>query len=208
MAQSDSREGGAENARAIREALTEAERQYVEYKRIELRAAAAGYDPTEQPEVVNQKIDLHTAIMTAFMKLRPYIKEDLHTEYWAPEKAGNAEETGGSAKWPHLEFFDPHAEKQRGGLQVLDGWHEPYATAAVETGGSRHRGGETRVEAETVLPEASKYSLVLDLLNECKRELGFGPRARRRRPLGRIPSGEEAEEAARQAREEMKEGEA
>lgn len=47
-----------------------------------MRAAALGENPYEDADVVDARVDVHVAVMRAFRRFRPQIREHLDPEFW------------------------------------------------------------------------------------------------------------------------------
>jgi len=155
--------GQRRGVRKINEAVDDAQALVTHYMREKLRVAQSGevFERTETHQEL--LIELHTATMLAFGRLRSYIMTDLEDEYWDTDEYDDL-------------VVELDGDEMVGGLQILDEMDE-LVTYERESVGSRH-GGRQKVDVPRLrLFDFGTYRTIVKLLDECRNKLGFGPAA-------------------------------
>lgn len=163
---SNNEEGHSHGERQILDALERARKLKNRVIQSGVDAAASGSDPVDAVNKV--AVRYHTAVLDAYGNLRPYIKTELEDEYWDTHE------------YDYLTTPDGES-----GLQVLDRWYHPYERHERQQR-NRHGGTDVVLETRVNLRPIWQYHKVLDILEEARLQLGFGPSATKKTPTTEI----------------------
>jgi len=166
------------DARRITSAVEEAQNMLAEFNTKRLWAAASGTNPDTDPSVRRTKIQLHAAVMLAFQRMRPHIKQQLSDKFWKVE-VGDLEETKVEPWMTRLSVNGV------AGLFVLDQFHSPVGSETKVTE-QRHAGPTQQTRHMADLADMEFYRVVVQLLSECMARLGFGPEPEENTPRTEI----------------------